>query len=200
MIKNKEDLIHYIEQDRLMNGASKKRSIKESIIEVILPYSILTYLRILRYAEYYNNSNSFISVFMKFIYRYRLMVVSRKLGFQISINTCGAGLSLPHFGPIIINSKAKIGENCRIHTCVNIGATNGSKMAPRIGNNVYIGPSAVIFGDITIADNITIGANATVNKTFNESNTTIAGTPANIIKQNTLSWVETINKNSNDLS
>lgn len=193
MIKNKEDLIHYIEQDRLMNGACKKRSFKESILEFILPDSILSYLRILRYAEYYNNTNSTLSVFLKYIYRYRLMIVSRKLGFQISINTCGAGLSLQHFGPIIINSKAKIGENCRIHTCVNIGATNGSKKAPIIGDNVYIGPSAVIFGDIKIADNITIGANATVNKSFPESNVTIAGTPAKIIKQQTQSWIETIN-------
>lgn len=43
---------------------------------------------------------------------------------------------------------------------------------------MYIGPGAKIFGDIFIADNIAIGANAVVNKSFYESNITIAGVPA----------------------
>ena len=45
---------------------------------------------------------------------------------------------------------------------MNIGAHHDK--ASRIGNNVYIGPGAIIFGDIEIADNVSIGANATVNK------------------------------------
>lgn len=44
----------------------------------------------------------------------------------------------------------------------------GSKKAPKIGDNVYIGPGAVLFGDIEIADNCWIGANAVVNKSFLE--------------------------------
>ena len=49
---------------------------------------------------------------------------------------------------------------------------------PRIGNNVYIGPGAVIDGDIEIADGIAIGANSFVNKSFTEPEITIAGCPA----------------------
>ncbi len=48
----------------------------------------------------------------------------------------------------------------------------------RIGNNVYIGPGARIFGDIEIADGIAIGANAVVNRSFLEPGITIAGVPA----------------------
>lgn len=51
---------------------------------------------------------------------------------------------------------------------VNIGANQGSMKAPLIGNDVYIGPGAVIFGDIEIADGCYIGANAVVLKSVTE--------------------------------
>ncbi|HEY3363291.1 MAG TPA: hypothetical protein VGK06_16105 [Methanosarcina sp.] len=47
-----------------------------------------------------------------------------------------------------------------------------------MGNNVYIGPGAKIFGNIVIADNIAIGANSVVNKSFYERGISIAGIPA----------------------
>lgn len=47
-----------------------------------------------------------------------------------------------------------------------------------MGNNVYIGPGAKLFGRIEIADGIAIGANAVVNKSFLENNISIAGIPA----------------------
>jgi serine O-acetyltransferase len=62
--------------------------------------------------------------------------------------------------------------------CVNIGASGGRSEAPQIGDNVYIAPGAKIYGDITIADGIAIGANAVVNDSFLEPNVTIAGVPA----------------------
>lgn len=98
----------------------------------------------------------------------------------------GPGLSLPHRGNIIVNPNTKIGENCRIHVGVNIGAHKGK--APKIGDSVYIGPGAMIFGDVTFADNISIGANATVNKSFYESNVVVAGTSAKIVKKDVPSW------------
>lgn len=120
------------------------------------------------------------------IAKYKFRKISVKLGFSIPINVFGPGLSLPHRGNIIVNPQTKIGENCRIHVGVNIGAHHDK--APRIGNNVYIGPGAIVFGDIEIADNISIGANATVNKSFTESNVVIAGTPAKVVKTDVESW------------
>ncbi len=90
----------------------------------------------------------------------------------------GPGLSIAHGGPIIVHSKAVVGENCRIDRCVSIGSIHYPAGAPKIGNNVFIGPGAVIDGDIEIADGIAIGANSYVNKSFNEPNITIAGCPA----------------------
>jgi serine O-acetyltransferase len=102
-----------------------------------------------------------------------------KYGFIIWPNCFGPGLSIAHPGPIIVNSAARIGKNCRIHECVNIGTEAGyGHKVPHIGNNVFIGPGAKIFGEITIADGIAIGANSVVNKSFLEPNITIAGVPA----------------------
>lgn len=50
-----------------------------------------------------------------------------------------------------------------------------------IGNGVYIGPGAKIFGPIEIANFVAIGANAVVNESVIESNVTVAGIPAKII-------------------
>ena len=77
-----------------------------------------------------------------------------------------------------MHPKAVVGENCRIDRCVSIGSIYYPVPPPRIGNNVYIGPGAVIDGDIEIADGIAIGANSFVNKSFTEPEITIAGCPA----------------------
>jgi len=102
------------------------------------------------------------------------------LGFSIPINTCGPGLYLVHWGSIVISSQARIGRNCRIHSCVNIGSDETG--APKIGDNVYIGPGAKLFGNIIIGNNVRIGANAVVNKSFPD-NITIVGVPARIVKK-----------------
>ena len=122
------------------------------------------------------------------VYKLRLRQLQVKLGFTIPINVFGPGLSIAHYGTIVVSQYASVGENCRLHVGVNIGASGGSNVAPQIGNNVYIGPGAILFGGIEIADNISIGANSTVNKSFNESNVIIAGTPARIIRVNAKSW------------
>lgn len=109
-----------------------------------------------------------------------------KLGYSIPINVFGPGLSLPHYGTIVVNPGAKIGRNCRIHVGVNIGAHHDR--APQIGDNVYIGPGAIIFGGIEIADNVSVGANATVNKSIVEPNSVVVGTLAQTVRRGTMSW------------
>jgi len=66
---------------------------------------------------------------------------------------------------------------------VNIGTIPGSlDSAPIIGDNIYIGPGAKLYGKITIPNGCVIGANSVVNKSFEEENVCIAGVPAKIIK------------------
>ena len=62
--------------------------------------------------------------------------------------------------------------------CTNIGESGGVAGAPVIGDNVYIGPGAKVYGSITIASNVAIAANAAVGKSFLNENKIIGGVPA----------------------
>ena len=111
-----------------------------------------------------------------------IYIVSRGLTDGIE-KVAKKGLQLVHYGSIVINANTKIGENCRIHTCTNIGTANKSSKAPVIGDNVYIGPGAKIYGEITIASNIKIAPNAAVSKDFLMENVIIGGVPAKQISK-----------------
>lgn len=189
MITSRKELNAYIHQDRKMNGRTSRRSLVDVVKEFLYPNQVAV-LRYMRKLEYYTNVRTKLSSVGRIYYDYKYRKASRQLGYEIAINTCGPGLSLPHYGTIIISGHARIGKNCRIHSCVNIGASAGREKAPQIGDNVYIGPSCVLFGDITIASNVTIGANATVNKSFQEENVVIAGTPAEIVKKDYPNWLD----------
>lgn len=179
MIKSKQDLNYYIQRDR------QHQSQKNPVVKFLFPDKIAVFLTTLRRTEYYHNtaSKSPANKLMSFYYKWLLSKRSLKLGFSIPINTCGPGLSLPHYGTIVVNAATRIGENCRMHVCVNIGASGGSSKAPQIGNNVYIAPGCKIFGEITIADNVTMSANSVVNKSILQPNVMIGGVPAKILKE-----------------
>ena len=89
-----------------------------------------------------------------------------KYGFQIPINTkIGKGLYLGHFGLIVVNGKAVIGNNCNIEHGVTIGQANRGKRKgnPVIGNNVWIGTGSVVVGNIRVGDNVLIAPNSYIN-------------------------------------
>ena len=137
----------------------------------------------MRKVEYFHNCQSnLIAKLLYYHFEYKFRNLSIQLGFSIPKNVFGSGLAIVHYGTIIVNDKARVGRNCRIHACTNIGASGGEPGAPQIGDNVYIGPGTCIFGNITIGNGIAIAANSTVNKSFEENNIMIAGTPAKKIK------------------
>ena len=186
MIQSKDDLRYYLSEDRKALGIKDKLSIQD----IVMPNKIWKFEKILRHFEYYKNVPSFWNKLMFIITGIRFRKISVKLGFSIPANVFGPGLSIAHYGTIVVNSNTRVGSNCRIHASVNIGTSGGGKIAPKIGDNVYIGPGAILFGDIQIANNVTIGANATVNKSFDVENCVLAGTPAKIVKYNSLNWLE----------
>lgn len=148
------------------------------------------FIKALRRVEWHYNSKGILNklLFLHAYMRYRNL--SLKTGITIPKNVCEKGLFIPHYGSIVVNAACKIGRNCMIMNNVNIGANGGSSKAPIIGNNVYIGPGAVIYGEIEIADNCYVGANSVVNKSFLEPNSVIAGIPAKVIKKEELLWWE----------
>ncbi len=141
----------------------------------------LRFQRRLRKTEYLNNTTEkiFLRKLRLFYLEFLNHRLSVKIGLTIPKNVFGPGLCIVHPGTVVVSYLAKVGENCRIHPSSSIGEYNG---APKIGNNVYIGPGAKVFGNIEIGDNVAIGANAVVNKSF-PSNVTIGGIPAKIISK-----------------
>ena len=85
-------------------------------------------------------------------------------GIQISRHAnIGGGFKIAHFSGIFINSEVQIGDDVTVCQGTTVGIWGGTKSgAPSIGNNVYIGPGAKLFGKITIGNNVRIGANAVV--------------------------------------
>lgn len=172
MIQSKKDLKDYLEADRIALGRTGK---SPSPIDFVWQFETS-----LRKLEYYTNCKK--GLFWKCIrnyYAFKFFGLSVICGFSIPKNKIGKGLSIAHRGPIIINGGTTIGDNCRIHVCVNIGTAPGcDNAAPTIGDNVYIAPGVKMYGKIEIASGIIIGANAVVTKSFTESNICIAGVPA----------------------
>jgi len=172
MIKSKTDLMYYLVEDKKALGVT---GLKDYLF-----HDIWRFQRLLRITEYKCNSvSSSFGKFIALIYRYKLNRYGRKLGFSIPVNTFGAGLSIAHRGTIVVNSKVRVGKRCRIHVCVNLGASAGaSDEAPVLGDDCYIAPGAKIYGNINIGNNTAIGANAVVNKSFISGNQTVVGVPA----------------------
>lgn len=91
----------------------------------------------------------------------------------------GGGLFIQHGFSTMVAAKS-IGENCWINQQVTIGY-KGMGDPPVIGDNVMITCGAKVLGNITVGNNVTIGANAVVVKDVEEG-ATMVGVPAKRIK------------------
>jgi len=122
-----------------------------------------------------------------FLYLYFHHKLITKYGCYIGTKVeIGLGVKFPHPNGIIIGETTKIGQNCIIYQQVTFGGRNiGDAQLnnyPTIGNNVIIFAGAKLIGDIIIGDNVIIGANSVVNKSF-PSNCVIGGVPAKLLKE-----------------
>lgn len=178
MIRNRADLRFFLAADRWSLGMTRRRP-------RWFGDDIWKYQRVLRRYEHALNCLQAPWFWpIRFFWRYRYYKYSIRLNFEIPPNVAGPGLSLAHRGPVIVNPGTRIGANCRIHSCVNIGtAAGGQREAPSIGDDVYIGPGAKLFGPIVIADRIAVAAQAVVNRSFEEPDITIGGIPAKKLSQ-----------------
>lgn len=181
MITSKQDYKDYYRNDLMMTG----------ILHRSLLYHLVDrryrFYKSLRYTEYITNCHPelFGGVYRKVLNIWHTRLCNR-YGWTIPPNVFESGLTIVHVGTIVVSPLARVGKNCRIHVDVNIGnaISHGISGTPKMGDNIYIGPGAKIFGNITIGDNTAIGANAVVNKSFPEGNCTIAGIPATIVSHN----------------
>lgn len=185
MITSKADYKKFLAVDKVALGKKSLRRPRYKH-DIVWKYQIL-----LRKAEYYQNCRKdLIGRFICKFAKLQLVSLGQRLGFSVPLNVFGMGLSIAHYGTIVVNNKARVGNYCRIHEGVTIGVdaddywgdTQGG--AAEIGNCVFIGSGAKIIGNIKIADGVSIGAGAVVVKDIHEPNTTWAGVPAKKISNN----------------
>lgn len=180
MIRTKQDFREYLCKDALANGRSSVRAHFLSD----LTWKYIVSLRTLELLSNYSGLKRLFVMPSWLFHKFRYHNLSVKCGYQIPLHAFDKGLSIAHLGTIVVNDNAHIGQNCRIHEGVTIGANKGTSEAPTIGANCFIASGAKILGAIVIADDVAIGANAVVVKSITESGTTWAGVPARKISDN----------------
>lgn len=128
----------------------------------------------MRVAKYYDN-NFILRLLPKLIFIYYKRIYATDIDYRAEI---GPAFSMYHVFATVWGAETKIGSNVTILHSVTLGRKGGK--FPTILNNVYIGPGACILGDITIGNNVVIGANAVVTKSIPD-NAVVLGCPS-IIK------------------
>lgn len=173
MISTWRDFQIFLAEDRLAHNVHKWRPwLKYQKPE-------LHYQRTLRLVEFLSTVRHPLGRLAWAIARVRLARLGANYGLSIPPGVFGRGLSIAHIGNIVVNNRARIGRNCRIHSGTNIGESAGE--APRLGDSVYIGPGAVLFGAISVGNGSVIGANAVVTNSV-PADVVVAGVPARVIR------------------
>lgn len=143
-------------------------------------YLIWKYVYFLRNTEYYYNVGN--KIFYQY-YQRKKNKLGAKLGITMWHNVADEGLHIWHYGSVIVNGHAKLGKNCQLHGENCIGNKGDfDQAAPVLGDNVDVGVGAKIIGDVYIANNVKIGANAVVTKSCYREGAVLVGVPAREIK------------------
>ena len=95
----------------------------------------------------------------------------------------GKRFVIDHGMGIVIGETTEIGDDVTLYHGVTLGGTtwNKGKRHPTIKNNVVIGTGAKVLGNITIGENVRIGANSVVFRNVPD-NSTVVGVPGKNVK------------------
>lgn len=97
--------------------------------------------------------------------------------------TIGKRFFIDHATGVVIGETTIIGEDVSLYQGVTLGgvSTSKGKRHPTLGNNIVVGCNASILGNITIGDNVRVGAGSVVLKDV-PSDCTVVGVPGRIVK------------------
>ena len=118
-------------------------------------------------------------IFSRWIYKRLEYKFSYDISYKAQI---GPGLTIAHYGYIIVGSNTQLGSNCGLKPGVVFGKkltenTGGA----RVGDNVEFGVGAKVVGDVRIGSNVIVGANAVITKNVSD-NCVVAGMSAKIVR------------------
>lgn len=182
-IRTKQQLRQWLQYE-------KQRYPRESVLNYLLQSSeasvIWKHQMLLRKTEYHINAGHKLRAKLL---RLRLNRMQNRYAIHIPPNVCGKGLKLMHVGPILMNERVVVGENCVFHINTALVAGGTGSGVPTLGDDVVLGIGAVVLGDTHIANGVAVGANAVVNRDVPEPNIAVAGVPAKKISSHgSLDW------------
>ena len=99
------------------------------------------------------------------------------------------GVEICDEGQVTIGNDCKFGPKVGLYTPVHpldpaVRRTEAERTAPiKIGNDCWIGGSAMILPGVTLGNNVVVGAGAVVTHSFPD-NVVVVGNPARVLKEN----------------
>lgn len=179
MITSKSQYLFYLRADRMMNRAKFKWTLKDRLIHIAFPDYVMRYLKSMRYLDFFKNgckrgtAGWFLRLPLYCYHRRRWRQLGFRTGFSIGFETLGYGVTIPHYGTIVIGGDNRIGNFAVLQSCTCIEGTPSHI----IGDNLYMATGAKIVRECRLGDNVTVAANSVVMDSFS-GNVLLAGAPA----------------------
>lgn len=148
-------------------------------------WDLFSYMRTLRYLEYYTNKHQLPwDKMLRTYYWLRHRKNCKKFDISIAPNSVGPGFHLQHRGFRHILPGTKIGRNCEILPMVLIGKKRPdiTEYQVNIGNDCYISTGVTILAPINIGNNVIVAAGAVVTNDVPD-NCVVGGIPAKMLKK-----------------
>lgn len=174
-----EDIKRYFTPEEIETKITKWKAFKK-----VLQQETLWAIFIYRYGRWlYSSFNvPILKSIMRIFYASISRILEMLLGIHINLGAdIGKGLYIGHYGGIWVG-PIKMGECCSLsqEVTIGIGGAGENRGIPQLGEKVWIGPGAKIFGAIKIGSCVAIGANAVVSKNI-PNNAVVVGNPARIV-------------------
>jgi serine O-acetyltransferase len=120
----------------------------------------------------------------KLLARFLSQVARHMTGIEIHPGaTIGRRFFIDHGMGVVIGETAIVGDDVTLYHGVTLGGTSLAKKKrhPTLGNNVTVGNTSSILGDIVIGDNSRVGAGSVVLRDV-PANCTVVGVPAHLVQ------------------
>ena len=143
---------------------------------------------------WYRVAHFFYKIHLRFIATWLSMLCRFFTGIEIHPGAkIGKNLFIDHGHGVVVGETAVIGDNCTIYQNATLGGTGKehNKRHPTLLDNVVVGAGAKILGNITIGNNVKVGANSVVLKDVPD-NCTVVGVGRVIRRDNDTSAANTV--------
>ena len=176
----KEDSFWTIVRTDINRCRSKKTKGIFSTLKCLYYYESLVIIVLFRFIQRIKQLKiPLLPGFLKFIYKNLSVFLGVRLDLRANI---GKGFYIGHYGGVFVG-PVKIGKYCNLNQQVTLGkGGRGTERegVPEIGDYVWIGPGAKIYGRFKIGNNVSIAANVVVSKDIPD-NSIVVGNPGRVV-------------------